>query len=148
MANPGANFRDDLINEIFNWKIPDLHLYKETWVGSRFVGQKRFLDIVLECRGRTLGIEAKTQQTEGTAYQKLAYATDDLKKAPIPCLLVFSGTGIAPDVKAQLISSGIGLEIGWEPEKGFGNGLEILRQRVLIQLGLDWLQDQSDKKVF
>lgn len=148
MANPGAGFRDDLINEIYSWKIPDLHLYKEAWVGSRFVGQKRFLDMVLECRGKTLGIEAKTQQTEGTAYQKLAYATDDLRKAPIPCLLVFSGTGIAPDVKAQLISSGIGLEIEWEPGKGFGAGLDILRQRVLVELGLAWLADQADKKVF
>ena len=148
MPNPGASFRDELINEIFSWKIQDLHLTKEAWVGSRFVGQKRYLDMVLECRGKTLGIEAKTQQTEGTAYQKLAYATDDLKKAPIPCLLVFSGTGIAPDVKAALIGSGIGLEIEWEPGKGFGQGIDILRQRVHIELGLGWLQDQSDKKVF
>jgi len=148
MANPGSNFRDSLINEIFHWHIPDLHAYKEAWVGSRFVGQKRFFDIVLEHKGRSLGIEAKTQQTEGTAYQKLTYAVEDVKRAPIPALLVFSGNGIAPDVKAQLISSGVGLEIEWEPEKGFGQGVDILKQRVLLELKLDWLADQSDKKVF
>ena len=148
MASTGASFRDELINEIYNWKIPDLHVYKEAWVGSRFVGQKRYLDIVIECRGHTIGIEAKTQQTEGTAYQKLSYAVDDVKRAPIPSLLVFSGAGIAPDVKAQLISSGVGLEIEWEPGKGFGTGLDILRQRILMELKLNWLNGQEDKRVF
>jgi len=146
--NPGAGFRDDLINAIYEWKIPGLHVYKEAFVGSRFVGQKRYLDMVVECRGKSLGIEAKTQQTEGTAYQKLAYALEDLRKAPIPALLVFSGVGISPDVKAMLISSGIGLEVEWDPENGFGQGLDILKQRIFMELGLDWLQDQVDKRIF
>jgi hypothetical protein len=148
MAGTGASFRDELINEIYQWKIPDLHVYKEAWVGSRFVGQKRFLDFVVEYHGRTLGIEAKTQQTEGTAYQKLAYAVEDVKRAPIPALLVFSGAGIGPDVKAQLISSGVGLELEWEPGHGFSQGLDILKQRILMELGLNWLEEQSDKRVF
>lgn len=148
MSGTGSSFRDAIINEIFSWHIPDLHVYKEVWVGSRFVGQKRFLDLVVECRGKTLGIEAKTQQTEGTAYQKLTYAVEDVKRAPIPAILVFSGSGIGQDVKAHLISSGVGLEVEWEPDKGFGEGLDILKQRILMELGLDWIGDQCGKRVF
>jgi hypothetical protein len=147
MANPGNPFKKALINEIKSWGIGNLNIYSEAFVGSRFIGQKRKLDIVLECMGKTLGIESKTQQTEGTAYQKLPYTLEDAKNTPIPTIIVFSGEEIKQDVKALLISSGIGIEVEWSPERGFGAGLDIFKQRVLIELGLPWLQDQEDRKV-
>ncbi len=147
MPNPGKDFKNAIISEIIIWNIDNLHIYDEAYVGSRFVGQKRRIDIVVEYKGKTLGIEAKTQQTSGTAYQKLSYTIEDALKTPIPTLIVFSGNEIQQDVKAQLISSGIGIEIEWSPEKGFGLGLDIFKQRVLIELGLDWLKDQSNRRI-
>lgn len=148
MPNPGNNFKDSLIEAILGWDLENLKVYSEVYVGSRFVGKKRKLDIVLSFENKTLGIEAKTQQTGGTAYQKLAYAIEDTKKCPIPTLIVFSGEFIEQDVQAQLVSSGIGIEIEWTPEEGFGFGLDILKQRIMIELGMNWLQDQEDRRVF
>jgi hypothetical protein len=147
MPNPGNNFKDSLIQVILNWNLKELKVYSEVYVGSRFVGKKRKLDIVLSANNKTLGIEAKTQQTGGTAYQKLAYAIEDSKRCPIPTLIVFSGEFIEQDVKAQLVSSGIGIEMEWTPEKGFGFGLDILKQRVMIELGMDWLLEQEDRRI-
>ncbi|MFQ5603719.1 MAG: PD-(D/E)XK nuclease superfamily protein [bacterium] len=147
MANPGKSFKDALIEAIKSWQIDDMRIYDEPFVGSRFVGQKRKIDVVVEYRGKTLGIEAKTQQTSGTAYQKLTYTIEDAKRTPISTIIVFSGGEIQQDVKAQLISSGIGLEVQWSPEKGFGFGLDILKQRIFIELGLDWLADQGNRRI-
>ncbi len=145
--NPGEQFKKAIIKEILSWKIPNLNVYTEVFVGSRFLGQKRKLDIVVEWNNKTLGIEAKTQQNEGTAYQKLPYALEDAKKCPIPTIIVFSGKGMKDDIRALLLSSGIGLEIEWDPEKGFGFGLDILKQRIKIELGLNWLEDQKECRV-
>ncbi len=148
MPNPGDLFRDALIEEIREWCIKDLHLYRELFVGSRFVGKKRKLDIILQYGNRYLGIEAKFQGTSGTAYQKLSYALEDVRKTPIPTIIVFSGEGIEEDVKAQLISSGMGIEVEWTDVDGFNSGLDVFKQRVLIELGLDWVSDQIEKRVF
>lgn len=148
MPNPGDLFRDALIEEIREWQIRDLHLYREIFVGSRFVGKKRKLDIVLQYESRYLGIEAKFQGTSGTAYQKLSYTLEDARKTPIPTIVVFSGEGIEEDVKAQLISSGRGIEVRWSESESFHSGVDVLKQRVLIELGLDWLSDQIKNKVF
>lgn len=147
MANPGNNFKEALIRTILSWNLEGLKVYSEVWVGSRFVGKKRKLDIVLSFKDSSLGIEAKTQQTSGTAYQKLAYAIDDSHKCPIPTLIVFSGEFIEQDVKAELVSSGIGIEMEWTPDDGFGFGIDILKQRIMIELGMNWLLEQEDKRI-
>ncbi|MCX7810921.1 MAG: hypothetical protein N2247_08415 [Leptospiraceae bacterium] len=146
-ANPGDLFKKAIIKEILSWKIPNLNVYTEVFVGSRFIGQKRKLDIVVEYNNKTLGIEAKTQQSGGTAYQKLPYAIEDAKRCPIPTIIVFSGKEMKDDIRALLISSGIGLEIEWDPDHGFGFGLDILKQRIKIELGLNWLEDQKECRV-
>lgn len=148
MPNPGNAFQKAIIETIRSWNIPHLHLYSEVAVGSRFVGSRRKIDLVAEYQGKTVGIECKTQQTSGTAYQKLSYTLEDAHKTPIPCIIVFSGHHIQPDVKAQLVSSGLGLEIEWSPEEGIGFGKDILKQRILIELGLPWLNDQINKRIF
>lgn len=148
MPNPGNSFKESLIEVILNWNLENLKVYSEVFVGSRFVGKKRKLDIVLSYNNNTLGIEAKTQQSGGTAYQKLAYAIEDSKRCPIPTLIVFSGEFIEQDVKAHLVSSGIGIEVVWTPEEGFTSGLDILKQRIMIELGMNWLQEQEDRRVY
>ena len=148
MANTGDIFRDALIDEIKNWHITNLHLYKEPFVGSRFVGKKRKLDIVIQHDNKTVGIEAKYQASQGTAYQKLSYTIEDAKRTPIPTIIVFSGKGIEEDVKAQLNSSGIGIEVQWSESAGFVSGIDILKQRIFIELGMDWLSEQAGKRIF
>lgn len=63
-ANPGDLFKKAIIKEILSWKIPNLNVYTEVFVGSRFIGQKRKLDIVVEYNNKTLGIEAKIKSIE------------------------------------------------------------------------------------
>ena len=147
MANPGNSFKEAIIQAVKEWNLDGVKIYSEVFVGSRFVGKKRKLDIVLSRGSLSLGIEAKTQQTGGTAYQKLSYAIEDARRCPIPTIIVFSGDFIEQDVKAQLVSSGLGIEMEWNPEAGFGWGPEILKQRIMIELGLDWLSEQEDRRV-
>ena len=56
-----------------------------------------------------MAIEAKLQETSGSAFEKLSYALDDCMAAPIPSIIVFSGRYILDDMKAKLISSGHGI---------------------------------------
>ena len=147
MANLGNKFRDSLINMILDWNIEELKIYREPYVGSRFIGAKRKLNLILEYNGNVLGIEAKTQQTSGAAYQKLPYTIEDISKIPMPTIIVVSGDEIKQDVKALLISSGVGIEIKWNDVDGFGDGEDIFKQRVMIELKLDWLSKQKDKLV-
>lgn len=148
MAHSGNRFRDALIEEIHSWNLSGVHVYREVFVGSRFVGKKRKLDLVIQHNNRTLGIEAKYQGTSGTAYQKLNYALEDARRTPIETIIVFAGAGIEEDVKALLISSGIGIELQWNEDAGFTSGIDIFRQRILIELQLDWLSDQERNRVF
>ncbi len=148
MSNPGNSFKEAIINEILNWNLPELRVYSEVFVGSRFVGKKRKLDIVVAHKNKVLGIEAKTQQSGGTAYQKLGYTLEDAKRAPIPVIIVFSGEFIEADVKAQLVSSGIGFELVWTPQSGFSYGLDVLKQHIMIALEMDWLADQENRRVY
>ena len=58
-----------------------------------------------------MAIEAKLQETSGSAFEKLSYRLDDCMAAPIPSIIVFSGRYIRDDMKAKLISSGHGIEV-------------------------------------
>lgn len=117
---------------------------EEKIVGYRFVNTPRKVDIVLYKDGKFLGIEAKLQERAGTAYQKLSYTIDDCLKAPIPIIIVFAGDGIKEDMKAKLISSGIGIEVKFitgktTEEDKIEDPFYILKQRIYIELGLNWL---------
>ena len=139
----GTDFEQAVCDEIISWRIKGLEIYRQAVVGSRFVGAERKVDIVLKLNDRTLGVECKIQTTAGTTYQKLPYTIEDCKICPIPTLIVFSGDDIKPDIKTQLITSGIGIEVSWSPEEGFTGGVKILKQRVFMELGLDWLSLQE-----
>lgn len=140
--NTGDNFRDDLVAYINSWG-QDIEVLIEKNVGLRFVETPRKLDIILKYNNRGenkyLGIEAKVQTTSGTAYQKLSYALDDCLACPIPTIMVFAGNGINNDMKSKLILSGIGIEVGYDPETYvITDRYKIFQQRVYIELGLDW----------
>ena len=138
----GARFKKDLMAYIASWD-EDIEILEEKPVGWRFVGTPRRLDLVLKHGNSYLGIEAKYQGGSGTVDQKLIYALEDAETSPIPTLIVFAGD-IKPDIKARLITSGIGLELDYHPDAKEGERIKdrenLFRQRVYMELGLDWFK--------
>jgi len=142
-TSSGAEFKEELLRYIESWG-EDIEVLQEKPVGWRYVGTPRKLDIILRHGSRYLGIEAKYQASQGTADQKLIYTLEDAKASPIPVLVVFAGRGIKQDIRAKLISSGIGLELGYLPDRLSGQRIQdnhqLFRQRVYIELGLNWFK--------
>lgn len=85
MPNNGNNFRHALAEYIRGWG-EGLAVEEEKYIGWRFIGTPRKLDIVImnpqNCR--SMAIEAKLQETSGSAFEKLSYALDDCMAAPHP----------------------------------------------------------------
>lgn len=133
----GNEFRDAIVNYIKSWN-SNIDIKLEVPVGYRFVNSVRKVDIVLHYNGKFLGIEAKYQEGQGTAYQKLLYTLEDCKTAPIPIIIVFAGDGIKTDIKSKLITSGYGIEVKLENGK-IKENYPILLQRIAIELGINWL---------
>ena len=87
---------------------------KEVSVGRRIWGVKRRIDVVLrhpETR-RSLGVECKYQGTKGTAEEKIAGTIEDIRAWPIRGIVVFSGEGFSPNMRAYLLSTGMAVELG------------------------------------
>ena len=85
----------------------------EVQVGRRIWGAKRRIDVVLrhpETR-TSLGVECKFQGTKGTAEEKIAGTIEDIRAWPIRGLVVFSGDGFSPNMKAYLVSTGMAVEL-------------------------------------
>ncbi len=145
MPNRGNRFKNAVISEIDSWG-EGIDIETEKPVGYRFVDSPRKVDIILKKGDKFLAIEAKIQETSGTAYQKLSYTLEDCKSSPIPTIIVFAGSEIKDDIKSKLILSGIGLEVKFIPDdKSFSKDKivdkELLfRQRVYMELGLDWFK--------
>lgn len=70
MPSRGDRFREAIIRYIASWG-EDIEILREKPVGYRFVGTPRVLDIVLRHNGKYMGIEAKLQETAGTAFEPL-----------------------------------------------------------------------------
>ena len=138
MPNTGNQFRHALAEYIRSWGA-GLEVVEEKYIGWRFIGTPRKLDVVVmnpqNCR--SMAIEAKLQETSGSAFEKLSYALDDCIAAPIPSIIVFSGKFIRDDMKAKLISSGYGIEVGFQDGRVDDRHL-LLKQRVYIELGMNY----------
>ncbi|MCR4437410.1 MAG: hypothetical protein NUV41_16590 [Eubacteriales bacterium] len=134
--NNANHFRNAIVEYIRNWK-QEIDIALEKPVGYRFVDNPRVIDILLHYNGKFMGIEAKYQEVEGTAYQKLFYTLEDCKNAPIPVLIVFAGKGIKTDVKSRLIMSGYGIEVEFIDGR-IKERKPMLLQRIAIELGINW----------
>ena len=151
MPNRGHEFRDLLIQDIASWNTPGLAVYKEAWVGTRFLGVRRYVDIVVTHGTRAIGIEAKVQFGSGTADEKLFYTLEDCRHAPIPMVIAFTGTHIGPDIQSQLILGGYGIAVETAVDAADHLVIQdaaVLRQRIRIVLGLDWLADQAPRRIW
>jgi len=145
VANRGNRFKDAIVREISSWG-EGIDIVEEKPIGYRFVDSPRKVDIILKRGDKYLGIEAKLQESPGTAYQKLSYTLEDCKSSPIPTIIVFAGPEIKDDMKSKLILSGVGLEIEFIPNDQhysrdkIGDKKSLFRQRVYMELGLDWFK--------
>jgi hypothetical protein len=140
MPKKSSLFRDAIISEILSWN-ENIEIKKDKAVGFRFVDTPRKLNIVLKCQDKYLGIETTIQEESGTTDEKLYYTLEDCKVCPIPTLIVFSGKGITTDIKSKLISLGAGLEVTYdEINNTIIDKNKLFRQRVYIELGLDWFK--------
>lgn len=85
----------------------------EVTVGRRIWGAKRSIDVVLrhsETR-KSLGVECKYQGTKGSAEEKIAATIEDIQAWPIRGIVVFSGAGFSPNMRAYLLSTGVAVEL-------------------------------------
>ncbi len=76
--------------------------------GKRIWGAERRIDVILThplSRVR-LGIECKYQGTGGSAEEKIPTTLQDIASWPIPGIVVFSGDGFSPNMRAFLLASG------------------------------------------
>ena len=113
MPNNGNNFRHALAEYIRGWG-EGLAVEEEKYIGWRFIGTPRKLDIVI----------MNPQNCRSMA-------------TPIPSIIVFSGRYIRDDMKAKLISSGHGIEVGYE-NGAIADRYELLKQRIYIELGMNY----------
>jgi hypothetical protein len=76
---------------------------------------------------------------------------DDCINSPIPTVIAFTGNEIGYDIKSKLALSGYGIEVESqfnEIKKSVNiTNTDVLKQRAMIELGLNWLDDQSSKRV-
>jgi 3-deoxy-D-manno-octulosonate 8-phosphate phosphatase KdsC-like HAD superfamily phosphatase len=74
-----------------------------------------------------------------------------LYQSPIPTVIAFTGDEIGNDIKSKLVLSGYGIEVNSkfnEKTKSINiTNTDVLKQRAMIELGLNWLADQSNKLV-
>ena len=138
MPNNGNQFRHALAEYIPTWGAA-LEVVEHKYIDWRFIGTPPKLDVVVmnPANCRSMAIEAKLQESSGSAFEKLSYALDDCIAAPIPSIIVFSGKFIRDDMKAKLISSGYGIEVGFQDGRVDDRHL-LLKQRVYIELGMNY----------
>jgi hypothetical protein len=90
-----------------------LEASKEVYVGRRLWGAKRMIDVVLThpTTRQRLGVECKYQGGGGSAEEKIPATIEDIRSWPIQGIVVFSGLGFSPNMKAFLLSTGKAVEL-------------------------------------
>lgn len=91
----------------------ELGVSEQVRVAKRIWGANRHIDVVLihpQTR-KTLGIECKFQNVQGTAEEKIPSTIQDIEAWPIAGLVVFAGAGFTANMKSFLISTGKAVEL-------------------------------------
>ena len=81
-------------------------------VGKRLWGRVRVIDVVVrqEETRKLLGIECKSQETAGSAEEKIPSVVQDIEAWPIRGLVVFDGKGFSPEMRVYLLGTGKAVE--------------------------------------
>jgi hypothetical protein len=105
---------NDLVQEVVRIAA-DLGLHADTQfrVGRRIWGAERRIDVILTYpeTNKRLGVECKFQGTTGSAEEKIPTTISDIAAWPIDGIVVFSGEGFSPNMRAFLIASGKAVEL-------------------------------------
>lgn len=137
MPNNGNNFRHALAEYIRGWG-EGLAVEEEKYIGWRFIGTPRKLDIVIMNPQNALhGHRGQAPGDQRFGFREAELRPGRLYGGPIPSIIVFSGRYIRDDMKAKLISSGHGIEVGYE-NGAIADRYELLKQRIYIELGMNY----------
>lgn len=81
-------------------------------VGKRLWGRVRVIDVVLrqDQTRKLLGVECKSQETQGSAEEKIPALLQDIGAWPIPGIVVFDGVGFSREMRSYLLSTGKAVE--------------------------------------
>lgn len=81
-------------------------------VGKRLWGRVRVIDVVLrqDQTRKLLGVECKSQETQGSAEEKIPALIQDIGAWPIPGIVVFDGAGFSREMRSYLLSTGKAVE--------------------------------------
>jgi hypothetical protein len=81
-------------------------------VGKRLWGRVRIIDVVLrqDLTRKLLGLECKSQETAGSAEEKIPTVIQDIGAWPIPGIVVFDGAGFSREMRSYLLSTGKAVE--------------------------------------
>ncbi|HMR75119.1 MAG TPA: hypothetical protein PKD61_08405 [Polyangiaceae bacterium] len=84
-----------------------IHLYEEVPIGTSIIGKQRRVDLLLlePSSGAALVIECKSQDSSGTADEKIPYALDDLRALRMPGVIAYAGGGFSEGVLHLLQST-------------------------------------------
>jgi hypothetical protein len=105
-----------------------LHTREQFRCGRRIWGAERRIDVVLTnpLDRKRLGVECKFQGSQGSAEEKIPTTIQDIAAWPIPGIVVFSGEGFSPNMRAFLVASGKAVELAdMEPWLRLFFGLEL-----------------------
>lgn len=82
-------------------------------VGKRLWGRAREIDVVVrqEETRKLLGIECKSQDTPGSAEEKIPSVIQDIGAWPIRGIVVFEGKGFSPEMRVYLLGTGKAVEL-------------------------------------
>lgn len=105
MSNPAADFVTAVSAYVENLAAQNrekLGVHRECHVGKTTLGKRRVCDLFLTNEHNALIVECKNQNVSGSAEEKLIYALEDLRRAPLPGILVYGGEGFSDGIRAHL----------------------------------------------
>ncbi|HUS64652.1 MAG TPA: PD-(D/E)XK nuclease superfamily protein [Kofleriaceae bacterium] len=104
----GKEYRDLVAGYIDkNFGPAGLAVYIEVSLGKTIIGKDRRVDVFV-VRGndqRSLAIECKYQDVQGTVDEKIPYALQDLEAMRVPGCLAYAGGGWSPGILHTLAAS-------------------------------------------
>lgn len=107
-ALSGNGYRDLIAGYIHHqYGAHGLVVYREINLGKTIIAKDRQIDVfvVRPADQKSIAIECKYQDVQGTADEKIPYALDDLAALWVPGCLVYAGRGWSKGVLHQLEAS-------------------------------------------
>lgn len=90
-----------------HWAAHGYCIYDEVHLGSSIIGKARKVDLLVVSpnKMRAFALECKSQDSSGTADEKIVYALRDMEQAPFGGCIVYGGDGWSEGVLHMLQSS-------------------------------------------